>query len=105
MSQVQGPRVMAETPTLARSKGDAGGFTLWTPYDERFVDEIKAVFPRGTRNWDPGSRTWWVAEHYREELVQLCLRYWPSLLIVGAPGEDDFYMSRDGSSVQQGRLL
>lgn len=51
------------------------GYLVYTPYNHRFVNELKAVVPPSYRKWMPEKKVWMVAAQYRVWLQGAINRY------------------------------
>ena len=49
------------------SKGEPG-FRFNFEYDAKFVERFKLVIPHTHREWNPETKTWWVAQEYEHVL-------------------------------------
>jgi hypothetical protein len=50
---------------------DAQAYMASFPYNEKFVEALKALIPTGERDWDPTTKIWYVKEKYGAFLHQL----------------------------------
>lgn len=53
----------------------AGWVDLHTPFDKKFVDELKNQIQPSHRKWDPGQGVWHVNELFLDVVVELTKRY------------------------------
>lgn len=52
---------------------------VFTPYNAKFVSELKGCMEPSYRAWNPTDKCWEVSENRIEELIDLCLRYFDSI--------------------------
>ena len=56
-----------------------GWVKVITPYDVRFVTDIKYVIPFGEREWNPADKCWLVRDNYLEEIIILLQKYYDEI--------------------------
>lgn len=72
------------------------GALLTTPFQQDFIDELKSTLPRGDRRWAGELRAWWVAPEHTSYAIDLMLRFWSAVDVIGDPDEGDYQVDRDG---------
>jgi hypothetical protein len=95
------------TPTI--ELGVAGphhqtGFLLRVPLLEALRWDLENEVGSARRAWMEQHGGWWIAHSYLQSVVDIVLRFFPSVLVLNAPGGDRL-LSRDGISAVQQRLL
>ncbi len=79
------------------------GMLARTPYDEFFVEQLKAMIPRGDRWFNPISKAWWIAEEHREMILHLVRDAFGTIIVVDEDGRE---ITHEGDQrLEQGRLL
>lgn len=48
-----------------------GGTYLYVPYNEEFIDDLKAKLPSTKRKWDPANESWWVHDDWLDHVESL----------------------------------
>jgi hypothetical protein len=95
-----------QTPTIepgVRGPRGEDGFLLRAPLLEELVWDLEAEVVTTRRAWIDERGAWWIASSYRDTVVAVVLRTFPSVLVLG--GDEDRLLSRDGLSAVQERLL
>jgi hypothetical protein len=87
----------------AGTNPDRLGLLLRSPFDEDLVETIKSL-PRGDRWWDEEREAWWIAAEHEEFATSAAVASFGSVKIIGLEGESDYYVDREGRTVQE-RLL
>jgi len=94
------------TPTIERGvPGRRGedGIILRAPRSEALLWDLEMEVATARREWLADRHAWWIAASYFRTIINIVLRSYPSVLILG--DDEDRVISRDGTSVLQGRLL
>lgn len=98
---------ISPTPTIELGvqgpRGEAG-FLLRAHGDEALAWDIEHEVVSARRCPAPECDGWWVDASYLETVVEVTLRTFSSVLVLGAAGGDRL-LSRDGVTAVQGRLL
>ena len=55
---------------------DVQAYYISTPYNQNFVEFIKAAIPVGKRHWDPQTKIWMFSEEFLPPLLKLCQKVW-----------------------------
>lgn len=63
------------TPTLSMSKSMPSRAALYSPWNERFLAEFKALVPWTGRSWDKGEKAWLVSKDFLAETQRLCIKH------------------------------
>lgn len=79
------------------------GFLLRAPYSEALAWDIEDEVVRPRRVWQPERSAWWIAASYRDTVIDVVLRSFPSVLVLGR--DEDRLLSRDRVVARQERLL
>ena len=58
------------------------GVLVQTPFDEFFVEQLKAMVPPRDRWWNAHRKGWWVAEEYRDIVLHLVREAFGGAIIV-----------------------
>lgn len=68
-----------QPPKRARieSATTLAGIYLYTPFDEDFVSELKAMVPASMRLWEADDKRWYVFGTYADQVVRKVFDYWP----------------------------
>lgn len=53
----------------------SGWFDIVTPYNKRFVEELKNAIPGSQRRWKPEEKVWQIHELYLDKTVELLKRF------------------------------
>lgn len=64
---------MASTAVI-QYEGD-GWWSVSTPYQMEFIDELKKAIPQDMREWNPEEKLWLVHEDRIEETIDLAHAY------------------------------
>jgi hypothetical protein len=94
------------TPTIERGvRGRRGedGILLRAPRSEALSWDLEMEVAAARREWLSDRQAWWIAASYYRTVISIVLRSHPSVLVLGT--DEDRMISRDGTSVLQGRLL
>ncbi|MDR0787326.1 MAG: hypothetical protein LBG44_05615 [Gemmatimonadota bacterium] len=94
------------TPTIERGvRGRRGeeGMLLRAPGSEALSWDLEMEVATARREWLCDQQAWWIGASYFRTVIDIVLRSFPSVLVLGAT--EDHLISRDGTSVLQGRLL
>lgn len=84
---------------------DRDGFLVRTPFDDAFVEELKAMVPSADRRWWADSRAWWVAAEQEDLLVHLLLRRFGGYEVYDEDAGEVVIVGRDGRRAVQGGFL
>ena len=79
------------------------GVLVQTPYDEFFIEQLKAMIPRRDRWFNRPARGWWVAEEHREMILHLVRDAFGAIIVVDEDGREITH--EGGERLEQGRLL
>jgi hypothetical protein len=60
---------------VASAYFDTGTVELETPYDEDFVEDLKAALPARARSWNRDRRVWIIAGEYWDAAVEVVEQY------------------------------
>jgi hypothetical protein len=94
------------TPTIERGvPGRRGeeGILLRAPRCEALLWDLEMEIAAARREWLSNQHAWWISASYLPTVINIVLRSHPSVLVLGHA--EDHLISRDGTSVLQGRLL
>ena len=80
------------------------GVLVQTPFDEFFVEQIKAMVPRHERWFNPHRKGWWVAEEWAPVIEHLVRETFGAVVIVDEAGHEITH-ERSGERLEQGRLF
>ena len=80
------------------------GLLVQTPFDEFFVEQLKAMVPRGDRWWNAHRKGWWVAEEHRETILHIVRDAYGTIIVVDEDGREITH-EPSGEKLEQGRLL
>jgi hypothetical protein len=80
------------------------GFLVQTPYDEFFIEQLKAMIPRGDRWFNAHRKGWWVAEEHSEMILHLVREAFGAIIVVDEDGREITH-ERSGEKLEQGRFL
>lgn len=98
---------IAPTPTIelgVRGPRGEAGFLLRAHGEEALAWDIEHEIVSARRCLAPDCDGWWVDASYLETVVEVTLRTFSSVLLLGA-AEGDRLLSRDGVTAVQERLL
>ena len=71
---------------------------LFTPYNEYFVDTLKAQVPAAYRRWNPDTKTWMVQGPYDTTAIRVLRQFFSSAEIDEKPGSRPIFTQRSGCS-------
>ena len=100
------PDAAFATPTIEEGVAgprDQDGILLRAPFSEALAWDIENEIVSTRRAWLEDRSAWWIAASYRETLIDIVLRSFPSVLLLGA--DADHLLSRDRVVARQERLL
>ncbi len=80
------------------------GLLVQTPYDEFFVEQLKAMVPHRDRWFNRPRKGWWVAEEHREMILHLVRETFGAIIVVDEDGHEITH-EPSGEKLEQGRLL
>ena len=64
------------------------GVLVETPFDETFIEQLKAMIPRKEREWNGHRRGWWVDLKHRETIIHLVGDAFGAIVIVDEDGRE-----------------
>ena len=80
------------------------GVLFQTPFDEFFVEQLKAMVPRPDRWWNGHRKGWWIATESSEIVFHLARDAFGAIVVVDEDGNEIIH-ERSGEKIEQGRLL
>lgn len=80
------------------------GCVLRTPPAETLHWDVENEIASARRHWLEDRQAWWIAASYLSTVVDIALRSFSSVLLLGVEGGDRL-LSRDGQSAIQERFL
>ena len=80
------------------------GVLVQTPFDEFFVEQLKAMVPRREREWNAHRKGWWIDLKHSETIVHLIRDAFGAIIVVDEDGREIIH-ERSGEKIEQGRLL
>lgn len=81
------PVVVHDEPCPEQA-ADQRGTRVETPFDQAFVDAIKARWRHGERTWAGGEEVWWVVAGNEEEVEELVIEHFGGCRVVHADGSE-----------------
>ena len=102
-SDLEHPRIVHGQPS-PRSLENRMGMLIDTPYNEDFVEAIKAGVPGRDRAWDPDEKVWWVAVEWAEYAAQLVAYHYGAHEVVDEHGCIEYH-DADGTTARQDELF
>ena len=73
-----------------------GGFSMETPYVEKFVEEFKESIPAQDRMWDRDSKRWLVDSDWYVEVLHLMSHYFEPIIVCDEVGTPRYRVSSNG---------